>query len=528
MQGERAARRCTSSLAWVVVHLGGGLGALRGSLALRRRERPAIAASGAARGRGRLVAAAIASASWMLLFHGVYGRMYSRSCSRACFVPGAAVAVERGGAGRWALWGFACWLRSQRIPTRRSSSPRRALHVLARAYARRHRRARRGRVRCSPSGTATSVLRGRFDVGVGSGGNEARRAGPCSQYLWRVAGDFTAGRAVAPRGGADRALRRRRQLWVENRSRGESPDRLRSHRATLALTLADLGRLDLAGVTPSSSSFPFFACLVALGLIEAARGRLSVLVVATAALLAAEVAWGWDKTPALYEGEPPARVEAVAASAWLASTVARDDVLFGYEPLYLGAWERNRSGSRRRVVPGADAKLALESLRARPVARPRGLGLRRERHDNFTQSLEIPLRYSNPEGALRGAGVRPLPRHSQSGAHRLGEDVPRAGAGRRARRQVALHRRRGHQPRHRRSSACAAQAARISRFALEHLLDDRVRPRRPPGPRRVAARSSRGAAPRRPRSRPRRPTRPPMTKERSRSARRSSPSMGRL
>jgi hypothetical protein len=141
-------------------------------------------------------------------------------------------------------------------------------------------------------------------------------------------------------------------------------------------------------------ALPFFAFVVALGLIEAARGRLSVLVVLTCALIAAEVAWGWNKTPPLYEGESSARIEArQAASTWLASGARSDDVLFGYEPLYLGAWERDRSGFSKTVVPRADANLALKVLRSAPSL-GRGVWVfDASDTNNFTQSLEIPLQF---------------------------------------------------------------------------------------------------------------------------------------
>ena len=59
-----------------------------------------------------------------------------------------------------------------------------------------------------------------------------------------------------------------------------------------------------------------------------------------AALVVAQVAWAWQRTPPLFEWEPDARQAARAeAEEWLARTSRSDDVLFGYEPLYLGAWE---------------------------------------------------------------------------------------------------------------------------------------------------------------------------------------------
>jgi hypothetical protein len=143
---------------------------------------------------------------------------------------------------------------------------------------------------------------------------------------------------------------------------------------------------------------PFFAVLVALGLIRLTRGRASYLIPAVVLLVAAEVAWGWDKTAPLYKGEPAVRVAARnAASDWLARGARRDDVLFGYEPLYLGGWERARSQFSSTVIPRADAKLALDALRDAPSL---GHGIwvfDASDTNNFTQKLTIPLRYPSPE-----------------------------------------------------------------------------------------------------------------------------------
>jgi hypothetical protein len=71
-------------------------------------------------------------------------------------------------------------------------------------------------------------------------------------------------------------------------------------------------------------------------------------------------------------------------------------LLFGYDPLFLGAWEQNRAFSRT-VVPRADTKLALHVLyRAR---NPLGRGvwvLDASDNNNFTPRLHIPLRYPQP------------------------------------------------------------------------------------------------------------------------------------
>ena len=67
-------------LAWVVAHTSGGLHQMRLLSALFAiASVPVIAALGnRLAGRGpALAAAALASASWILLFHGIYARMYS-------------------------------------------------------------------------------------------------------------------------------------------------------------------------------------------------------------------------------------------------------------------------------------------------------------------------------------------------------------------------------------------------------------------------------------------------------------------
>ena len=92
-----------------------------------------------------------------------------------------------------------------------------------------------------------------------------------------------------------------------------------------------------------------------------------------ASLVAAELVWAHGRTPQLFEGEPAAREAArAAASTWLAATGRSDDVLFGYDPLFLGAWERN-NGVSRTVVPRADSVLALRALR--DASQPLGRGV---------------------------------------------------------------------------------------------------------------------------------------------------------
>src|SRR5438034_11719678 len=54
-----------------------------------------------------------------------------------------------------------------------------------------------------------------------------------------------------------------------------------------------------------------------------------------------------------------------------------DDVLFGYDPLFLGGWERDRAGFSDTVIPRADAKLARSEERR--VGKEGGDGCRRQK-----------------------------------------------------------------------------------------------------------------------------------------------------
>jgi hypothetical protein len=216
------------------------------------------------------------------------------------------------------------------------------------------------------------VLAGRFDVGVGGGG--AKLGGPVSvvNYLAETAGDFTTGWppgiAVALLGAAAGGV----LLWRERRSAALLAASVAGV-PTFAFLVARLG----ASTSPESRHLifvlPFFALALAVALIRLVARRRALGVAAIAVLLAAEVAWGWNKTPPLFEGEPGSRVAARAAAAdWLATTSRPNDVLFGYDPLFLGAWER-RSDFPLTVVPRADVKLALGTTRK--AAKPLGRGV---------------------------------------------------------------------------------------------------------------------------------------------------------
>jgi len=144
---------------------------------------------------------------------------------------------------------------------------------------------------------------------------------------------------------------------------------------------------------------PFFAILVGAGVVRTTRRYPAAAVVLTAALVLLEVSWAWHRTPQLFEWEPNKRQATRAqAERFLATTSRRNDLLFGYEPLYLGAWERNSSFSDI-VLPRADATLALRILRGQPKPLGRGVWiLDASERNNLRPRLEIENRDPGPPG----------------------------------------------------------------------------------------------------------------------------------
>ena len=401
VQTERGGAPLHFLCAWLVVHLGGGLVGLRLFSALFAVASVPVVALLARRIAGAipaLVATALVSASWMLLFHGIYGRMYSLFLLMSALSYLACLdAVVRGGRRRWALWALAVLLTVATHPYGALVLASQVVFVLARARTRDSVLAIAAvAVLGTPFWYSDLVLAGRFDVGVGSGGKKLDGPSAVLDYLFRVAGDFTAGYTLAIVAVLVVAAVGARALWLGNRT-GAFLTASVIGVPTAAFLLGRFGE----STSPESRHLifvlPFFAVLVALGLIQLSRRRMPVLVAAVVVLVAAEVAWGWDKTAPLYKGEPGARVEArKAASEWLAQRARSDDVLFGYEPLYLGGWERDRAHFSSTVVPRADAKLALDSLRE---AKSLGRGVwvfDASDTNNFTPQMHIPLRYPSP------------------------------------------------------------------------------------------------------------------------------------
>jgi hypothetical protein len=417
--GERGGAPLHFLFAWVVAHTGGGLIGLRvvsAVFAIASVPLIALLVSRLADRTVALVATAIVAPSWMLLFHGVYGRMYSLFLFTATLSYLALLsALERRERRAWILWALAILACIATHPYGALVLGSQGLYVL---YARRLRHALPAFVAVAvlaiPMWRSDRVLASRFDVGVGGGG--AKLGGPASilEYLGRVAGDFTAGWIVA------RAL----VLLVALAGLILLARWRRSSAALVACTIVTpflfflLTRVGSGIASPESRHLifvlPFFALLLALPLVRFAQRLpwnvgLPLAAVAFVGLVAGEIGWGLQKTNLLYNGEPQARVEARdGASAWLAATARPDDVLFGYEPLFLGAWELNDAFSST-IVPRADTKLALRVLyRAR---KPLGRGvwvLDASDTNNYTQKLTIGLRLPRPYSAFESRTFGPF------------------------------------------------------------------------------------------------------------------------
>jgi hypothetical protein len=333
--------------------------------------------------RTALVATTIAAASWMTIYHGIYARMY------ALFLFTSALsfllllrALERRGWSPWLWWGlatlgaiaaqpyglFVLVICALFVLLRRiwSSEPARPALISIAAVT----------LAAVPLWLVYRVLANRFDVGVtGSSGSKLGSPVDVLAYLVRAAGDFTVGWTPA--------------VAVVLALAGFGLATLAWSRLTPALLCGCVFLVPTAAffVTRSGSSvslesrhvifaLPFFATVTAVGLLRIGsrlRLRSALMVITVALLLAGEVGWGWHRTPWMYSGEPQVREEARAsAAAWLAETSRPDDVLFGYEPLYLDAVEKGaRFGEV--IVQRADPGLALDSLAEAPKPLGRGV-----------------------------------------------------------------------------------------------------------------------------------------------------------
>jgi hypothetical protein len=351
-------------LAWAVAQLELGLTGLRVvSAAFAVASLPLIALlgkrlAGAAAG---LLCTLLVATSWAFLFHGVYGRMYSLVLFLSTLTLLALLrALEVSTVTRWALWALAMLATVSAHPYGALVLGAQGLFVLI---------DRRDRLRpaavafaalavaATPFWLTDLVLARRFDAGVSGDG---QLGGPASvlAYLWESAGDFTTGWWPLLVGvlalvvvGATRATRELRHFAL---AMVGFP--------TIAFLTARFG----GSGTPESRHLifllPVLALLVAIGLLAVASRSRALGVAIAVTLVATQVMWAWHRTPALFDWEPEARHAARAAAAgWLAGTSRPDDVLFGYNPLFLQAWELDDRFPHT-VVPRADPTLALRVL----------------------------------------------------------------------------------------------------------------------------------------------------------------------
>lgn len=404
-------------LAWIVAHAGGGLVGLRLLSAIFATATVPVVGALAARIAGRatgLATTVICSASWMLLFHGVYGRMYSLFLLTSALSFLALLrATERRTRRAWALWAVAMLLCVAAHPYGAVVLATQGVYVLL----------TRVPVRVVVPAFATVavvgipfwrtdlVLAGRFDVGVAQGSTTLGSVSSVASYLEIVASDFTAGYApvitivlLLALAGFLSLIRR-------------SPRGAALAAAVVVTPLAALIAAKLGSAAPMSRHLifilPFFALVIAEGSIRVAsigrRAAPAIAIAGVLALLPAEVAWGWHRTPELYRGESGAHVSARdAAAAWLAARSKPDDVLFGYEPLYAQAWDDGGKLSKL-VVPRADAKLALGALESAP--KPLGHGVwvfDASDTTNGVRTQSIPLVNPQPASEFEEAAFGPF------------------------------------------------------------------------------------------------------------------------
>ncbi len=385
--GERGGAPLHWLLAWLAVSISPNLTALRMiSVIFAVASMPVIAALVArlTDKRTALLATALAAASWITIYHGIYARMYSLFLflSALSFLT-LLRALGRRDRGRWAAWIAATVLMIATQPYGTFVLAAQAVYVLARRW-RRELSLRPAAISfalvlllVAPLWLSYRVLASRFGISV-TGTSDSKLGSPVDvlKYVWQTFGDFSAGWTAATAVACALALLGAVVLA-----------RTRPGAVLLAAAVLVVPAVALMAVRSQTSVFlesrhlifalPFFQMLVAAGILRLSSltGRMQAAVVlgALTLLLGVEFAWGWHKTPYMYAGEPASREQARnRAAAWLAATSRPNDVLFGYEPTYLDAWEAGAPfGSV--IVQRADPRLAIDTLHE--TRKPLGRGV---------------------------------------------------------------------------------------------------------------------------------------------------------
>ena len=374
--GERGGAPLHYMLAHAAGRVDPGLTSLRLiSVAFAVASMPVVAALAArlTDRRTALCATLLTAVSWTTLYHGIYARMYSLFLfTSALSLLLLLRAVERGTRGRWALWAaatlallatqpygvlvlaaegaFVALVRLRRpLPLRTPLIAFAAVVVLA-----------------GPLWRTYFLLASRFEVGLGAGsGSELGSPLDVVEYLWEVLGDFTAGWLAVS---VPVALVALLGFVVLARTRRESA--LLMGAAVVVTAIALVAARSGAGASLETRHLifllPFLATAFSVGLlwIAGSAGRAAPAVAAAGLILvlAAQVAWGLEGPRGINPGAPGARGGARAETAdWLAATGRADDVLLGYEPTYLDAWEEGAPFGDI-FVPRADPKLSVQAL----------------------------------------------------------------------------------------------------------------------------------------------------------------------
>ena len=371
--GERGGAPLHFVAAWIVVHLGGHLVALRlVSAAFAIAALPVIALLAARLGRDwrvGVVAAVVAAPSWLVLFHANFGRMYAMFLFFGALAPLLLLrALERDRTKDWAGWWAASLLALACHPYGAFVLGAGIATVLV---------ARRGQPRtwliCAvpvlaglPFWISDIVLRSRFDVGVGGGGESLGSPAKVAAFLlmafrdafswhgfpfWLALALFVSGLVLVAR----EATRPERVLLG----------------ASFAFPLAALLAVR-AGDTVSPQTrhliflLPFADLFVAVALVRGAE-RLRVAgpplaVAALAVLCVGQVQTAEQRTGDLFHGDRASRVTArTEAANWIRANVAPNALLLGYDPIYYQVWA-HEPGFSSYVVARADGKVAAKQL----------------------------------------------------------------------------------------------------------------------------------------------------------------------